>query len=224
MKEKNIIKEFCAENFTDIPRAICAGADRIELCDNLHRGGTTPSYGVIKQTLEYAGVHGVPVMTMIRPRGGNFVYAEDECAIMLQDIAVCKALQSDGVVFGCLKDSWIDEAKTETLIRKAEGMNITFHMAFDELTVEGQYRAIDWLSERKVERILTHGGLLQSPIEDNLEHLSALIAYAKGRIIMLPGGGIRHDNLHTVLGALHVQEVHGTKIVDMANPKGLSCS
>lgn len=73
-----MIKEFCAENFTKIPQAIQKGANRIELCDNLAVGGTTPSTGVIEEVLAYAGEHSVPVMTIIRPRGGNFVYNDIE--------------------------------------------------------------------------------------------------------------------------------------------------
>ena len=97
-----MIKEFCAENYTDIPKAIQAGAGRIELCDNLAAGGTTPSMGVIEEVLAYAGEKHVPVMTMIRPRGGNFVYNDIELKIMENDLIHAKNAGTDGVVFGCL--------------------------------------------------------------------------------------------------------------------------
>ncbi|MCM3033009.1 copper homeostasis protein CutC [Niallia taxi] len=210
-----MIKEFCAENLTNIPAAIKAGAKRIELCDNLAVGGTTPSYGVIKKTVELAHHAGVKVMTMIRPRGGNFEYSSAEEEMMAADIQVCLQLGSDGVVFGCLKNGWIDEELTARLIDLSAGMEITFHMAFDELAEEDQFRAIDWLAARKVARILTHGGSPEQTIEENFPHLKKLIEYAANRIIILPGAGINYQNVEGVLDALQVEEVHGTKIVKL---------
>lgn len=212
---KDVIKEFCAENLTNIPAAIKAGAKRIELCDNLAVGGTTPSYGVIKKTVELAHHAGVKVMTMIRPRGGNFEYSSAEAEMMAADIQVCLQLGSDGVVFGCLKNGWIDEELTARLIDLSAGMVITFHMAFDELAEEDQFRAIDWLAARKVARILTHGGSPEQTIEENFPHLKKLIEYAANRIIILPGAGINYQNVEGVLDALQVEEVHGTKIVKL---------
>lgn len=208
-----MIKEFCAENFEHIPEAIATGAGRIELCDNLAEGGTTPSYGVIKQTLSYAKEKKVPTMVMIRPRGGNFEYDEAEAAIMKADVEICKVLQANGVVFGCLKDGWLDEELIRTLLDQAGNMDVTFHMAFDVLSVENQYRAIDWLAEHGVERILTHGGRAEKTIFENIPHLKELIAHADGRIIILPGAGIRSDNVDQVLEQLALSEAHGTRIV-----------
>ena len=129
-----MIKEFCAENYTSIPLAIARGADRIELCDNLSVGGTTPSTGVIEETLSYAGEKDIPVMTIIRPRGGDFVYNDIELKIMHTDLIEAKKLGTDGVVFGCLTPSgWLDEEALELLIETAEGLQITFHMAFDSI-------------------------------------------------------------------------------------------
>lgn len=211
-----MIKEFCAENFTDIPKAIAAGAGRIELCDNLAVGGTTSSTGVIEETLAYANEKAVPVMTMIRPRGGNFVYNDIELKIMHTDLIEAKKIGTDGVVFGCLtEDGWLDEEALELLIEVSEGLQITFHMAFDALSAENQFKAIDWLAERGVERILTHGGAAGTPIEANFEHLKELMSYAKGRIRILPGAGITYENLPGVIEALAVQEAHGTKIVKL---------
>ena len=198
-----MIKEFCAENFTKIPQAIQKGANRIELCDNLAVGGTTPSTGVIEEVLAYAGEHSVPVMTIIRPRGGNFVYNDIELKIMHTDLIEAKKLGTDGIVIGSL----------DLFIETAEGLQITFHMAFDALSKENQFKAIDWLAERGVTRILTHGGPAGTPIEDNFDHLKELIAYADQRILILPGGGISTENVQTVMDTLKVTEVHGTKIV-----------
>ena len=206
-----MIKEFCAENFTNIPTAIRNGANRIELCDNLAVGGTT---GVIEEVIAYAGEHSVPVMTIIRPRGGDFVYNDIELKIMHTDLIEAKKIGTDGVVLGCLtEDGWLDEDALELLIETAEGLQITFHMAFDALPKEKQFKAINWLADHEVHRILTHGGPSGTPIEDNFDHLKELIAYANDRILILPGGGISDKNLDTVVNALQVNEVHGTKIV-----------
>ncbi|MEI5995165.1 copper homeostasis protein CutC [Candidatus Enterococcus mansonii] len=209
-----MIKEFCAENFTNIPTAIRKGAGRIELCDNLAVGGTTPSTGVIEEVVTYAGEKSIPVMTIIRPRGGDFVYNDIELKIMHTDLIEAKKIGTDGVVFGCLTaDNWLDEEALELLIETAEGLQITFHMAFDQLSKENQFKAIDWLVEHNVDRILTHGGPADTAIEENFDHLKDLIDYAANRIILLPGGGISDQNLDTVVKALSVNEVHGTKIV-----------
>lgn len=212
-----MIKEFCAENYTSIPLAIANGANRIELCDNLAVGGTTPSTGVIEEVLSYANEKNVPVMTIIRPRGGDFVYNDIELKIMHTDLIEAKKLGTDGVVIGCLTPSgWLDEEALEVLIDSAEGLQITFHMAFDAIPQERQYEAIDWLVEHGVHRILTHGGVAGTNIEDNFAHLKQLIAHADGRIIILPGGGITSENAQVVADTLEVHEVHGTKIVPLS--------
>lgn len=209
-----MIKEFCAENFTNIPTAIQNGAGRIELCDNLAVGGTTPSTGVIEEVVAYAGEKSIPVMTIIRPRGGDFIYNDIELKIMHTDLIEAKKIGTDGVVLGCLtKDNWLDEEALELLIDTAEGLQITFHMAFDMLNKENQLKAIDWLAEHDVHRILTHGGPAGSTIENNFNRLKELIDYADGRITILPGGGISNKNIDAVVNALEVHEVHGTKIV-----------
>lgn len=211
-----MIKEFCAENFTNIPAAIYAGAKRIELCDNLAVGGTTPSTGVIEETLSYAGEKNVPVMTMIRPRGGDFIYNDTELKIMQTDLIEAKKMGTDGVVFGCLTPSgWLDEEALELLIDTAEGVQITFHMAFDAIVKERQLEAIDWLVEHGVDRILTHGGPSGTPILENIPRLQELISYANNRIIILPGAGINADNVASIVTELGVNEAHGTKIVNL---------
>lgn len=211
-----MIKEFCAENYTSIPLAISKGANRIELCDNLAVGGTTPSTGVIEETLSYTGEKKIPVMTIIRPRGGNFIYNDIELKIMHTDLIEAKKLGTDGIVLGCLTPSgWIDEEAMELLLETAEGLQITFHMAFDSIPRSRQFEAIDWLAEHGVDRILTHGGDANAPIEAHFDHLKQLIAHANGRLIILPGGKITHENAEFVANTLGVTEVHGTKIVPL---------
>lgn len=209
-----MIKEFCAENFTDIPRAIKNGAHRIELCDNLAVGGTTVSIGVLEATLKYAQDHDVPVNAIIRPRGGDFVYNDTEIQIMGTDILEFKKSGVDGIVLGCLTPgNDLDVDAMNELLDLAEGLSVTFHMAFDEMSPMQQKWTIDWLADAGVDRILTHGGAAGTPIAENLAYLAELIAYASGRIIILPGGGITAKNYLSVTEALNVNEVHGTKIV-----------
>ena len=205
---------FCAENNTLVERAIGLGATRVELCDNLAVGGTTPSYGVIRETVRLAHSHGAPVMVMIRPRGGSFEYDEGELRIMETDVSVARELGADGVVFGCLRDGWLDERANRRLLDCAHGMNVTFHMAFDDLpTMRGRLRAIDWLTGNGARRILTHGGRAGTPIEDNLPELRSYVERAAGRIGILPGGGVTYENAGRICAELGVNEAHGTRIV-----------
>ncbi|MFP7492987.1 copper homeostasis protein CutC [Terribacillus saccharophilus] len=210
-----MLKEVCVENFTKVQESIAKGAGRIELCDNLSVGGTTVSHGVAEITFNYCQSKNIKVMTMVRPRGGNFIYEEAELEIMKRDIVHFKKIGTDGVVLGCLrKNGWIDEKAMITLLNAAKGLEVTFHMAFDHISPEKQLNAIDWLAEHGVERILTHGGLLDTKIEDNLGRLEKYIEYADDRIIILPGGGITSHNLNLISDALDIKEVHGTKVVD----------
>ena len=142
------------------------------------------------------------------------MYNDIELKIMHTDLIEAKKLGTDGVVIGCLTPSnWIDEEAMELLIETSEGLQITFHMAFDCIPQERQFEAIDWLVEHGVDRILTHGGDASAPIEANFDHLKKLIAYADGRLIILPGGKIDYKNAEHVAKELGVNEVHGTKIV-----------
>lgn len=219
-----LVREFCAENMEHVPDAVAAGAMRIELCDNLAVGGTTPSYGVIRAAVAHAREHGVAVMCMVRPRGGDFEYTAAEAAMMRDDLLLAKRLGVSGAVFGCLRDGRLDRDLTAELVRLAHepsseapsGIAVTFHMAFDVLTPDDQLAAIDWLVEQGVERILAHGGPAGTPIADSIEHLRRLVEHAAGHITILPGGGITWENAEAVAQELGVPEVHGTKIVKLA--------
>lgn len=209
-----MIYEFCAENVTLLEKAMQAGARRIELCDNLAVGGTTPSYGVTKAAVELAANYDTTIMTMIRPRGGDFVYTDFEIAIMLEDIRLTAQAGSQGVVFGALTaDKKLDKANLEKLITASKGMEIVFHMAFDELSDEEQLEAIDWLSQAGVTRILTRAGVSGDSLEKRCEHYHRILEHAKGKIEILPGGGIDLDNRQTFIDQLGVTQLHGTKAV-----------
>ena len=209
-----MIYEFCAENVTLLEKAMQAGARRIELCDNLAVGGTTPSYGVTKAAVELAANYDTTIMTMIRPRGGDFVYTDLEIAIMLEDIRLTAQAGSQGVVFGTLTaDKKLDKPNLEKLIAASKGMEIVFHMAFDELSDEDQLEAIDWLSQAGVTRILTRAGVSGDSLEKRFAHYQRILEHAKGKIEILPGGGIDLDNRQTFIDQLGVTQLHGTKVV-----------
>ena len=209
-----MIYEFCAENVTLLEKAMQAGARRIELCDNLAVGGTTPSYGVTKAAVELAANYDTTIMTMIRPRGGDFVYNELEIAIMLEDIRLAAQAGSQGVVFGVLTaDKKLDKPNLEKLIAASKGMEIVFHMAFDELSDDDQLEAIDWLSQAGVTRILTRAGVSGDSLDKRFAHYHRILEHAKGKIEILPGGGIDLDNRQTFIDQLGVTQLHGTKVV-----------
>ena len=209
-----MIYEFCAENVTLLEKAMQAGARRIELCDNLAVGGTTPSYGVTKAAVELAANYDTTIMTMIRPRGGDFIYNDMEIAIMLEDIRLTAQAGSQGVVFGALTaEKKLDKANLGKLIAASKGMEIVFHMAFDELSDEDQLEAIDWLSQAGVTRILTRAGVSGDSLEKRFAHYHRILEHAKGKIEILPGGGIDLDNRQTFIDQLGVTQLHGTKVV-----------
>lgn len=209
-----MIYEFCAENITLLEKAMMAGAKRVELCDNLAVGGTTPSYGVIKAAVALGSRYETTMMTMIRPRGGDFVYSDQEIEIMLEDIQMARQAGSQGVVFGALtSDNHLDVKKLEQLIQVAEGLEIVFHMAFDSLSENEQFDAIDWLAEHGVHRILTRAGDASTPLTERFARYKTFLDHADGRIEILPGGGIDLENRDLFTGTLGVNQLHGTKVV-----------
>lgn len=202
-----IIKEACVGSYREAKKAYARGAQRLELCDNLKEGGTTPSYGTIllaKETLP------IPINVMIRPRGGDFVYSEEELRIMEKDIALCREARVNAVVFGVLTpDRRIDEEAVRRLLAQARDLKVTFHMAFDE--IEEKKEALDQLISLGIDRVLTKGG--PGTALANWQTLKELVAYAGGRIGIVAGGGITEENYADVVAKTGVQEVHGTKIV-----------
>ena len=207
-----IIRELCLENFNKIPQALQAGVERIELCDNLAVGGTTPSYDVIEEAAKYVAESKTTLAVMIRPRGGNFVYNSHELKIIETDTLKAVEAGAQNIVFGALTpDNEIDTDALETVSIAAQGLPITFHMAFDEVT--DQEKAIDQLVEFGVDKILTHGGPLDQPL--NTDKLKSLIDYAKGKINIIIGGGVNAENFENLAQLTGTNYVHGTKIIKL---------
>lgn len=207
-----IIRELCLENFTKIPQVLQAGVERIELCDNLAVGGTTPSYGVIEEAAKYVAESKTTLAVMIRPRGGNFVYNSHELKITETDTLKAVEAGAQNIVFGALTpDNEIDTDALETVSIAAQGLPITFHMAFDEVT--DQEKAIDQLVEFGVDKILTHGGPHDQPL--NTDKLKSLIDYAKGKINIIIGGGVNAENFENLAQLTGTNYVHGTKIIKL---------
>lgn len=182
--------------------AEAAGADRVELCADLVEGGTTPSAGAIETALERLVI---PVMVMIRPRGGDFLYGPSEIDVMLRDIDVAGRLGAPGVVFGVLEaDGTIARARTRELVEAARPMEVTFHRAFD--LTRDLNASLDVLLELGVERVLTSCG--RASVLEGLETLGALAARAGDDMVVMPGGGIRPGNVEAVASVPGVRELH----------------
>ena len=183
-----MIIEICANSFESAKNAQLAGANRIELCTELSVGGLTPSHGLIEKVIAELNI---PTHVLIRPRGGNFTYSEEEFDVMLRDIAFCKKLGCAGIVSGFLtSENEIDSLKTKQLIDASEGMEFTFHRAFD--WVKNPLFEIQKLIDLKVKRLLSSG---QKPTAiEGISLLKELQNLSKGRIEIMPGGGINIEN------------------------------
>lgn len=202
-----MIKEFCAGSFSEALAAEKRGADRIELCDNLAEGGTTQSYGTIKMALEKLNI---PVFPIIRARGGDFCYSDEELKIMKEDILMCKSLGAKGIVFGMLtKDKKIDEKILKEFVSLASPMEVTFHKAVDEL--ENPVEAVDILAEAGVKRILTSG--TKATALEGADILNEMIQRAEGKITIVVAGGVTTENFDEVSKKIVSSEYHGKKIV-----------
>ncbi|MDH8679686.1 copper homeostasis protein CutC [Fusibacter bizertensis] len=203
------IREACVGSFKESKIAADKGADRFELCENLAEGGTTPSYGTISLVHHKIGI---PTLVMIRPRGGDFVYSQEEIDIMKLDIEMCKQIGVSGVVFGVLTpENLLDIQTMKTLVEIAKPLQITCHMAFDD--IENQAEALEYLIELGIDRVLTKGG--KHSAMDNTDHLAKLVKQADDRIIIVAGGGVDASNYEVIMDKTGTTEVHGTKIVGL---------
>ncbi|UXY12878.1 copper homeostasis protein CutC [Kosakonia sp. ML.JS2a] len=215
------ILEICCYGVEDAVIAQQSGADRIEFCAAPKEGGLTPSYGTLKSIRQAVTI---PVHPIVRPRGGDFCYRQDEFAAMLDDIHFLHQLGFPGLVTGVLnEDGDVDMARMREVMSAAQGMAVTFHRAFDMCADPVQ--AFDSLAELGVSRILTSGQ--QASAEKGLSLITELNARSGAPIIMA-GAGVRPDNLSLFLTA-GVKEVHSSAGCWTASPmryrnKGLSMS
>lgn len=197
-----MIFEVCIDSVEGALAAQQGGAQRVELCDNLVEGGTTPSIGTIEVACRSASL-GVNVM--IRPRGGDFVYSDLEMDVMKADILAAKKCGANGVVFGLLKpDGRIDKPRTRELIELARPMSVTFHRAFDLCRDPGE--GLDDLIELGVDRLLTSGQ--KADALSGADCIKALVTQSKGRIIIMAGGGVNEKSLPLIAAQTGVSEVH----------------
>ena len=196
--------EIATSDFLTTKSAIEGGADRIELCANLAEGGTTPSYAHIKKCKE---AFNIPLFPIVRPRGGDFLYTKDEFEIMKNDIKLCKELGCEGIVIGLLNmDGTIDMTRTSELIDLAYPLEATFHRAFDRC--KDPFIALEELIEIGCQRILTSG---QKPtVSEGVELIAELNKKADDRIIILPGSGVRKDNIKMLAEKTGCIEFHSS--------------
>lgn len=196
--------EICVDNVESAITAQSAGAHRVELCDNLMEGGTTPGLGTISSVRENLSID---VNVIIRPRGGDFLYSDLEYDIIRREIDICGENGINGVVIGILRpDGEIDVERTAKLIEFAQPMSVTFHRAFDMCS--DPVKGLEDIISTGAARLLTSGQ--KDKANDGSEQIAMLNRIAKERIIILPGGGINEQNIANIAMATGCKEFHLT--------------
>jgi len=179
-----------------------AAVGRIELCASLSDAGTTPSAGLISAVTERVSI---PVFVLTRPRGGDFVYGDDDIDVMTRDIELALSLGVSGIVIGALAaNGSIHEANTRALVKASKGVPVTFHRAFD-LTASLS-EALEQLIDAGVQRVLTSGG--SATALEGANTIAQMVDQARGRIIVMAAGGIRESNVREVIARTGVREIH----------------
>lgn len=207
-----MLLEVCAFNLQSSVIAERVGAKRVELCENPADGGTTPSYGTIKQTREKISIALYPI---IRPRGGNFLYDEEEFAIIKQDILLCKQLGCDGISTGVhLQNGEIDTERLKRIVEWAYPMGVTCHRVFD--ATPNPFKALEEIIDCGCERVLTSGQKTAAP--DAIDILAELVQRADGRIIIMPGAGVRSSNIEALIKGTGATEFHTSARIVAPDP------
>jgi copper homeostasis protein len=202
MMTNNILVEACVDSVASSIAAERGGAGRLELCDALFDGGTTPSAGMIAACKAAVSI---PVFVMIRPRGGGFVYSDAERDVMRRDNEVARAIGADGVAIGGLRpDNTVDLELVRLLVQDAHGLPVTFHRAFD--FTRDLAESLESLAEAGVERILSSGGA--STAAEGADVLGRLVRQAGPRLVVMAGGGVREENIRNLISVSGVGEVH----------------
>jgi copper homeostasis protein len=193
--------ELCAASLEAIRLAKELNFDRIELCQNLEQGGITPYYGMIA----YAIAYGIDTHVLIRPRPGGFHYSEDEVEVMLREVINCKEMGAKGVVIGALTEAGeIDRSVLAAIMDKTQGMEVTFHRAFDD-SIDFK-KSMDILIEFGVDRILSSG--MARNVGIGMPILKQMIDYSAGRIQIMTGGGVSAANIGTIMKELMPDAIH----------------
>jgi copper homeostasis protein len=212
-----VLVEACVESLKEALTAERAGAQRLELCDNLAVGGTTPSVELLSAVKRRVRI---PVAVMIRPRGGSFVYTADELDKLWLDLELMTALGADMLVSGILtREGAIDTDRTRELVERAGSTPVTVHRAFD--VVGDQLGALDTLMKAGVSRVLTSGGAPTAA--EGVGSLAALVQRGSDRITVMAGGKVRGHNVGEIVRGSNVREVHArtgpdeTQIRDLVN-------
>ena len=184
--------------------ALKAGAHRIEFCENPQEGGTTPSYGSLSTLITLTSK---PVFPIIRPRGGDFLYTKNEFNAMRLDVLMAKKLDYPGIVIGLLnQDGSIDVERTKRLVDLASPMEVSFHRAFDRCI--DPFKALEDIITTGCKRILTSGQVPNAV--DAQAFLKKLIEQAGDRIIIMPGSGVRSNNIKEIIQATGAKEMHSS--------------
>ena len=199
-----ITVEICLEDIESAIAAQCGGANRVELCDNLTAGGTTPSIGMIRlvrQQLE------IDLQVIIRPRGGDFCYTDHEFGVMKEDVEAAKSAGANGIVTGILSsDGTIDVQRTWKLVQLASPLPVTFHRAFDH--TPDPFLALEILADHGINRILSSG---QAPSAfEGLSLLIELQKIARDRISIIAGGGVNSQNASLIVNQAKITEIHAS--------------
>ena len=206
---KPLVLEICIDSVESAIASQQGGADRVELCDNLLEGGTTPSAGTIALARKNIDID---LNVIIRPRGGDFLYSDVEFQVMEYDIEQAKQLGANGVVIGILnQDGTVDVERTRTLVGLARPLSVTFHRAFD--VSRDPFEALEALVNLGIDRVLTTGQ--ESSALEGLDLITDLVQTAADRIIIMPGGGTERS-VQKVVAQTGVKEFHllGTASVD----------
>ncbi len=191
-----------------------AGADRIELCENLSDGGTTPAMKLIAEVAERTRL---PVFALIRPRAGDFAYSDNEFDQMVRDSELARRLGIAGIVTGALTpDGRVDVERTRILVEAAGGLPVTFHRAID--SAADLPAALEEAIEAGASRVLTSGGAATAV--ERVDLIAALVGQARERITVIAGGGIREHNVRDVIARTGVREVHA-RLIDEGQMRGL---
>ena len=205
----DITVEICVDSVESAVAAQAGGADRVELCDNLMEGGTTPSAGAIQVGRRLLDIK---LQVIIRPRGGDFLYSITEFEIMKRDIETAKSLGADGVVIGMLDANGdVDTNRTAELVELAAPMSVTFHRAFD--VCRDPFKALDELANLGIARILTSGQ--EATAVEGLDLISELVKHAGDRIAIMACGNLNERNINRVIAETGVKEVHFTGFRDV---------